>query len=387
MYIVLLIVPSYSVEDRMKFTVETGDLLKALLRTNNVVPSKSTLPILENILFELTGNTLTVTATDLEVSMSVSISVKGNTDGKIAVPAKRLMETVRSLSETPILFTAEIANNKVKMITSTGEYKLTGEVSTEFPTIPEFKEGEHIIFENQMFRRLIQKTVFAVSGDELRPAMMGVLLQIKPQEVCAAATDGHRLVRMVTKKISGGKQTREVIIPIKALNLIAKFAEDGTTSISLNESHIRFSFENTVLISRIIQEKYPNYESVIPLENDKKLVVEKERLIASVRRVALYSSSTTHQIRFQVRKEDLRISAEDVDFGGEANEKIPCDYSADEMEIGFNANYIIDLLAHTDSDEVLFTFSNPTRAAIVQPLTQRESEDILMLVMPIRLNS
>jgi DNA polymerase-3 subunit beta len=373
-------------EDWMKFTVETGDLLKALLRTNNVVPSKSTLPILENILFDLDGNMLTMTATDLEVSISISLTVKGNINGKIAVPAKRLMETVRTLTETPILFTADLSNNKLKMITATGEYRLTGEVSTEFPTIPEFKEGENIIFENQMFRRLIQKTVFAVSGDELRPAMMGVMLQIKPQEVCAAATDGHRLVRMVTKKISGGEQTREVIIPIKALNLIAKFAEDGSTTISLNESHIRFAFENTVLISRIIQEKYPNYESVIPLENDKKLVVAKESLIASVRRVALYSSSTTHQIRFQVRKEDLRISAEDVDFGGEANEKISCDYSADELEIGFNANYVIDILAHIDSDEILFTFSNPTRAAIVQPLTQRESEDILMLVMPIRLN-
>jgi DNA polymerase III subunit beta len=370
----------------MKFTVETGDLLKALLRTNNVVPSKSTLPILENILFDLDGNQLTMTATDLEVSISVSLSVKGSINGKIAVPAKRLMETVRSLTETPILFTADTSTNKLKMITTTGEYKLTGELSTEFPTIPEFKEGEHIVFENSMFRRLIQKTVFAVSSDELRPAMMGVLLQIKPQEVWAAATDGHRLVRMVTKKISGGEQTHEVIIPVKALNLIAKFAEDGSTTISVNESHIRFAFENTVLISRIIQEKYPNYESVIPLENDKKLVVAKESLIASVRRVALYSSSTTHQIRFQVGKTDLRISAEDVDFGGEANEKISCDYSADELEIGFNANYIIDLLAHTDSDEVLFTFSNPTRAAIVQPLTQRESEDILMLVMPIRLN-
>lgn len=371
----------------MKFTVETGDLLKALVRTSNVVPSKSTLPILENILFELNGNSLTITATDLEVSMSVSISVKGNMDGKIAVPAKRLMETVRSLSETPILFTADIANNKVKMITANGEYKLTGEGSGEFPVMPEFQEGDRIIFENQMFKRVIVKTVFAVSSDELRPAMMGVLLHIKPQEVCAAATDGHRLVRMVTKKISGGKEPQEVIVPTKALNLIAKFAEDGETSISLNDVHIRFGFENIVLISRIIQEKYPNYESVIPLENDKKLVVGKEQLIASVRRVALYSSSTTHQIRFQVQKENLRISAEDVDFGGEANEKIPCDYSADELEIGFNANYIIDLLAHTDSDEVLFTFSNPTRAAIVQPLTQRESEDILMLVMPIRLNS
>ncbi len=371
----------------MKFTVETGDLLKALLRTNNVVPSKSTLPILENILFELDENSLTITATDLEVTISVSLIVKGNTNGKIAVPAKRLMETVRSLSETPILFTADTANNKVKMITATGEYRLTGEISSEFPTVPEFKEGEQIIFENQMFRRLIQKSVFAVSSDELRPAMMGVLLQIKPQEVCAAATDGHRLVRMITKKISGGKQTQDVVIPVKALNLIAKFAEDGATSISLNESHIRFSFENTVLISRIIQEKYPNYESVIPLENDKKLIVGKEQLIASVRRVALYSSSTTHQIRFQVQKEELKISAEDIDFGGEAHEKIPCDYSSDELEIGFNANYVIDLLAHTDSDEVLFTFSNPTRAAIVQPLTQRESEDILMLVMPIRLNS
>ncbi len=371
----------------MKFSVETVDLLKALLRTSNVVPTKSTLPILENVLFQLDENVLTVTATDIDVSMSMKINVKGNGNGKIAIPAKRMLETVRSLSDSPILFTADENNNKIKMITTTGEYKLTGESSHDFPSDPEFNESGRVTFHNDVLRRLVQKTMFAVSNDELRPAMTGVYLQLKYGEIRAAATDGHRLVRIIRKGVKNEKEQREIVIPLKTLNLFVKFSEEETVLMSMSESHIRFIFDNTTLISKLIQEKYPNYESVIPLENDKKLIVGKEQLIASVHRVALYSSSTTRQIRFNVQKDTLKISAEDIDFGGEAQEKIPCDYSADELEIGFNANYIADLLTHIDSDEVLFTFSNPTRAAIVQPLTQRESEDILMLVMPIRLNN
>lgn len=371
----------------MKFIVQSNELQKALAKITGVVPSKSTLPILENILFELKKNTLRLAATDLEVSMSAEVDVKGSEDGSITVPAKRLMETIRSLPDVQLIFNADLSSNKVKMITDTGEYTLMGESSEEFPTIPQFKGENQFSLEGNMLKRMITRTVFSVSNDELRPAMTGVLLQLKKGEFRAVATDGHRLVRINYSGVKQPNISKDVIIPAKALNLVARSSEEGVHTVALDTGHVQFSFGNTTLTSRLIEETYPNYESVIPLDNDKKLVVSREVLLASVRRVALYSSSTTHQVRFSLKKSEMRIAAEDIDFGGEAKEKIKCEYDGEEMEIGFNSTYIVDILSHLDSEEVVFKLSSPVRAAIVAPATQKEGEELLMLVMPVRLNT
>ncbi len=371
----------------MKFSVQNAELQKALAKVSGVIPVKSTLPILENFLFALSKNSLTITATDLEISMIVALEVRGMEDGKIAVPARRLVETVRALPDVVVNFQADPPTNKVVMKTEYGEYKLTGESSEEFPTIPEFESKEELTFEYEDLRRMINKTLFAVSTDELRPSMMGVLFQIKKNELRAVSTDGHRLVRYVKKNFSSPKMQRDVIIPSKALNLIARSTEQVQNKISLNNSHVMVKIGNTTLISRLIEENFPNYESVIPTENDKELIVEKETLLSSVRRVSLYSSSTTHQIRFSIGKREMTVSAEDVDFGGEATEKFPCEFQGEGLEIGFNANYVAEILSHIDGERVRFRLSTPTRASIVEPVEQEtEREDLLMLVMPVRLN-
>jgi DNA polymerase-3 subunit beta len=370
----------------MKFTVASSELQKALTKINGVVPSKSTLPILENILFDLTKNTLKLSATDLEVSMSATIEVKGAEDGKIAVPAKRLMETIRALPDVQVVFHADLSANRIKMITETGEYVLMGEASDEFPTIPQFKAEEKLSLSGDMLRRMINRMIFAVSTDELRPAMTGMLLQVRESELRAVVTDGHRLVRINYTGIGKTKLKKDIIIPAKAMNLVSRSAEDGENTMAVDTTHVQFTFGNATLTSRVIKEPYPNYEAVIPLDNDKKLTVSRDLLLASVRRVALYSSSTTHQIRCTLKKNELRVSAEDTDFGGEAKEKVVCDYSAEEMEIGFNSTYLIDILSHIDSDEVEFRLSSAVRAAIVTPAKQKPDEDLLMLVMPMRLN-
>ena len=371
----------------MKFTVACSELQKALTKVNGVVPSKSTLPILENILFNLTKNQLKLVATDLEVSISATIEVKGTEDGIIAVPAKRVMETIRALPDVQLVFHAESGTNKIKMITESGEYNLVGESSDEFPAIPQFKSEDQISLNSGLVRSMINKTIFSVSSDELRPAMTGVLFQLRGPEMRVVATDGHRLVRINYSSQAKTKIKKELIIPAKALTLLARSAEEGDNTISVDSTHVQFSFGNTTLTSRLIEESYPNYESVIPLDNDTKLTVSRDLLLASVRRVALYSSSTTHQVRFSVKKNEMKIAAEDIDFGGEAREKLNCSYSGDELEIGFNATYVIDILSHIDSPEVVFNFSSSVRAAIITPAAQREHEDVLMLVMPMRLNS
>ncbi|HEY4612574.1 MAG TPA: DNA polymerase III subunit beta [Bacteroidota bacterium] len=371
----------------MKFTVASSELQKTLTKISGVVPSKSTLPILENILFDLSKNTLHLAATDLEVSMSASLEVKGSEDGKIAVPARRIMETIRALPDVQLAFAADVAANKIKMVTETGEYALVGESSEEFPVIPQFKGEEKITLNGELLRRLIARTIFSVSADELRPAMTGVLLQLAPKEFRAVATDGHRLVRISYSGVAQTKSKKDIIIPAKALGLVGKSIEEGESTVVMDAAHVQFTCGNTTLTSRLIEENYPNYESVIPLDNDKSLTVNREMLLASVRRVALYSNMTTRQVRFSLKKNELRVAAEDIDFGGEAKEKVACEYKDDELEIGFNSSYVIDMLSHMDADEIVFKFSSSVRAAIVSPAKQREGEDILMLVMPMRLNA
>jgi DNA polymerase-3 subunit beta len=319
--------------------------------------------------------------------MSVDLKVNGSTDGKIAVPAKRLFETIRSLPNAAITFSADLGTNKISMQTENGEYKLTGESSENYPSIPVFKGQEELKIDKGILQRLIGKTVFAVSADELRPAMMGILFQMKKDGIRTVATDGHRLVKLENSLVSFGKTEREVIIPAKAMGLVLKSIEEHECTISFSETHAMFSIGSITLVSRLIDEKYPNYESVIPLDNEKKLTVDKNQLLSSVRRTALYASSTTHQVRMTLKKNAIAVSAEDIDFGSEAKETLSCEYAFEPLDIGFNASYIIEILSHIDTDEVVFMLSSATRACIVTPAKQHEGEHLLMLVMPVRLNA
>ncbi len=370
----------------MKFAVNSTELQRVLGKLGGVIPSKSTMPILENILCELEGGVLTLTATDLAISLTLTVKVDGKEDGKIAIPAKRLMDTMRSLPDTVASFVMDTATNKIRIQTETGQYQLTGEPAKEYPQIITFKGEQQITLDAATLRRMIHRTVFAVSSDELRPAMMGVLFQSTEQELRAVATDGHRLVRIVLKK-SGDSLPSDIIIPAKALHVVVKSLEEGEATIGVTQTHVKFLFNDSLLVSRLIDETYPNYESVIPGENTKVLRVKRDDLIGSIRRVALYASQTTHQVRFQVERDVLQISAQDLDFGGEAREKLPCTYSGEALEIGFNSQYLVDILTHLEDGEVLLKFSSPTRAGIIAPAEESPQEEVIMLVMPVRLTN
>ena len=370
----------------MKFTASSSDLLKVITRASGVVPTRSTLPILENYLFDLTNDSLKVTATDLEVSLSTTVRVKGEGNGKLAVQAKRLMETIRALPNVEIRFSMDSGTKKLSMKTKSGEYTLAGESSEDYPTIALPKTDSVLSIDRDTITRLVNQSLFATSTDELRPAMMGVLFQIRKNEIRAVSTDGHRLVRM-NAKVESSKEEKDIIIPSKALNILTKSLEEENCAIAVDESQAVFTFGETVLVTRLIGERYPNYESVIPTDNDKKLLVKRNDMLAAVRRIALYASSTTHQVRLSLKKNGLTVSAEDVDFGNEAKETLDCEYSSENMDIGFNGNYVIDVLSHLDAEECVFELSTPTRAGIVHPAKQRDGEDLLMLIMPVRLNA
>jgi len=371
----------------MKFSANTAELQRTLSKVHGVIPSKSPTPILESFLFDLTGNTLTVTATDLEVSFTISVDVTGVEDGSIAIPGKRLMETIRALPpEGTPSFVVDAATNRIRITTQNGEYVLSGESAKEFPALPAFSAGEEVILEAAELRKIIQHTIFAVSTDELRPAMMGVLFQSKGSELRAVSTDGHRLVRYAQKLPAKAALKRDIIVPAKALQILSRSIEAGASTIGVSESHIRFSFERSTLLSRLIDETYPSYESVIPTDNEKVMTVSREAVVSSIRRVALYASASTHQIRLGLKEGSLTIRAQDIDFGGEARETIRCDYAGEELEIGFNAQYVMEMLNHLDEDKVSFRFSTPTRAGLLTP-TNGNGGNVVMLVMPVRLTN
>jgi DNA polymerase-3 subunit beta len=371
----------------MKFSVSCLDLQKILVKAGSVIPSKSTMPILENYLFKLKEDSLEITATDMEMSILTSIKVAGETNGSMVIPAKRLMDTIRALPNVNLKFSADVNSNKIVMKTDKGEYRLTGQPSSEYPEIPQLKDAEEISIETDLLKRFINKTVFAASADELRPAMTGVLFQLKIGQIRAVATDGHRLVKITNTSFDSLKRERDVIIPTKSLNIISKHFEEPIKSVSIDDANVLFNFGETQMISRVIDEKYPNYESVIPSDNNLTLLVNKSELLSSVKRTSFYASTTTHQVRFSINKNVLSISAEDIDFGSEAKETMACEFSGDALEIGFNANYVVDMLSHLEDEEIEFLLSTPSRAVMIKPKNQSEKEELLMLVMPVRLSS
>lgn len=369
----------------MKFNVASGDLNEGLSAVIGAVPTKATLPILETILFESEEGKLKLTATDLEISIVEYIDADIEEEGAVAIPARRLLETLRQLPAIPVFFEVDERQN-VRFRTDKGTYKLVGEEAADFPDTPGMEDGTTLKTSSTLIHKAIQKTIFAVSSDDLRPAMMGVYFEIDASESRFVATDGHRLVRFVNKALTSEQELR-FIVPDKALSLVLKALDEEECELSVSRDHARFRSGKTMIITRLISEQYPNYESVIPRDNDKILHISKEQMLATVRRVSVFSSTTTRQIRLELQPDKLTIRAEDLDMSSEAKETISCDYDNEEMEIGFNARYLGDVLNNVEGDEVRFEFSTPNRAGIVKPSEEEKGEEMLMLVMPVMLNS
>lgn len=369
----------------MKFSISSGELVKGLSAVYGVVPNKATLPILETVLFEAEEGKLKLTATDLEISIIEYVEANIEDSGSVAIPVRRLLETLRQLPDIPISFSID-DRYQIQFKTDRGTYKLIGEQGEEFPAVPSLDDGQNMSLESESLKDAIHKTSFAVSTDDLRPAMMGVYFQVGSTESRVVATDGHRLVRLSKKDMVAEKEMN-FIIPEKALSLALKALSDEAVDMTITDDHVRFHSGNTIVVTRLINEQYPNYDSVIPRENEKIMKVNKDEMLATVRRVSIFSSTTTRQIRLQLSTDEVEICAEDIDMSSEAKETIACEYGSEEMVIGFNAKYLADVLSNVDDEEVVFEFSTPNRAGIVKPSKQDENQEMLMLVMPVMLNT
>ena len=372
----------------MKFIVSSSALLKQLSSINGVVTNNPVVPILENFLFEINNSTLTITASDLETSMITQLPVEAKENGRIAAPAKILLETLKNLPDQPVTFTIDEETYTIEISSSNGRYKLSGENATDFPRVPVVQGGTAIEIPSNVLSRAINKTIFAVSNDELRPAMTGIFVQLRNDSVTFVATDGHRLLRYRRTDIATNQET-SLIIPRKAFMLLKSTLPSEATAVRVefNNSNAFFSFDNIRMICRLIDERYPDYENVIPVQNPNKLVIDRLDLLSSVKRISIYSNKTTHQIRLKLSGSEMQVSAEDLDFSNEANERLSCQYEGEDMEIGFNAKFLMEMLNNIDSDEISFELSTPNRAGLLMPIVNEENESVLMLVMPVMLNN
>ncbi len=372
----------------MKFIVSSSYLLKQLQVLGGIINSNNTLPILDNFLFDLDGNSLKVSASDLETTVSSKLNVESNESGSVCIPARLLLDTLKTFPEQPLTFTVE-ENNTVEISSNHGKYALAYAAGDEFPTAVELKDPSETKIQGDILATAISKTIFASGNDDLRPVMSGVFFQFSTEGLTFVATDAHKLVKYTREDVAAS-QTAEFIMPKKPLNLLKSIlgGSEEEVTIEYNDSNAKFSFENTTMICRLIDGKYPNYEAVIPKENPNKLSIDRNQFLNSVRRVSIFSNKTTHQIRLKIAGAELNISAEDIDYSNKAEERLTCDYQGDDMQIGFNSRFLTEMLNNLTSDDVSLEMSLPNRAGILTPGDGLdEGEQVTMLVMPVMLNN
>ncbi|MVZ63173.1 DNA polymerase III subunit beta [Sphingobacterium humi] len=372
----------------MRFIVSTSILLKQLQSISGASSSSTVLPILENFLFEIKDNLLTISATDLQTSMVTSLQIEAKEEGRVAMPSKILIETLKTLPDQPVAFSVDMNTLAVEISAGDGKYKLSGENADDFPKIPVVDNISTVSLAAPVLLEAINKTIFAVSNDELRPAMSGVLVQLAEQSITFVATDAHKLVRYRRTDVGADKPT-SIILPKKALTLLKSSlpSDDVQVSIEYNNTNAFFQFGNISLICRLIDERYPDYEAVIPRLNPNKLTVDRSLFLNTLRRVVIFANKTTHQVRLKISGSELHISAEDLDFSNEAHERLSCQFEGEDMEIGFNAKFLVEMLNNLYCEEVVLEMSTPNRAGLLLPAIKEDHVDVLMLVMPVMLNN
>lgn len=372
----------------MKFIVSSSYLLKQLSAINGVITTNPVVPILENFLFEITDGKLTITASDLQTSMITELEVEAKENGSIAVPSKILLETLRNLPEQPVTFSIDEETYSIEINSDNGRYKLAGENATDFPKVPSVSDGNDVNISSDVLGNAINNTILATSSDELRPAMTGVYLNLSDTNTTFVATDGHRLIRYRRVDIAADNGA-SMIIPRKALTLLKSTLPSGNTNVNVqyNVANAFFKFDGIHMVCRLIDERFPDYENVIPANNDNEMIIDRTELLGSLKRIAIYANKTTHQVRLKITGSELVISSEDLDFSNEANERLSCDHNGADIEIGFNGKFLIEMLANIDSTQVSMKFSEPNKAGLLFPVDKDDNEDLLMLVMPVMLSN
>lgn len=373
----------------MRFIVSSTALSSHLQAISRVINTKNALPILDCFLFELQDGTLSVTVSDSETTMITTLEVnESDTDGRFAVPAKTLLDALKEIPEQPLSFEVNLGNLEITVQYQNGKYSLMGQNADEFPqSVGLSTDAVHVEIDANVLLGGINRSVFATADDELRPVMNGIYFDITTEDITLVASDGHKLVRCKTFAAHGNERAA-FILPKKPANLLKNLLpkEQGMVTLEFDERNAVFTLEEYRMVCRLIEGRYPNYNSVIPQNNPYKVIVDRMQLIGALRRVSIFSSQASSLIKLRLSGNQITISAQDIDFSTSAEETVTCQYEGNDMSIGFKSTFLLDILTNISAEEVVIELADPSRAGVITPLEQEEKEDLLMLLMPMMLN-
>jgi len=372
----------------MKFNVSSSKLFSQLQAVSRVIAPKNSLQILEGVLFQLEGNKLEMTASDGETTIRTTVDVENaEGNGKVVFGAKLLLDTLKEFPEQPLVFQIDDQNFGLNISSENGTYSFVGSNGNEYPEMQQDAMGGSIEIQSDLLLDAVNKTIFCTADDELRPVMNGIYFDLQEDHIAMVATDAHRLVRYINTSIRSSSPIG-FILPKKPATLLKNVLgkESNTVAIQCGEKNIRFTFGQTVIVCRQIEGRFPNYDAVIPKNNSNVVVVDRQTLLNACKRVAVFASSSTSLLKLAMQENEMKISAQDIDFSTSAEEVIACSYTGDPMAIGFQAHFLVEILSTLTSQEVMLQLADPARPGLVLPAENAENETLLMLLMPMLLS-
>ncbi len=374
----------------MKFVVSSIDLLNHLQSVSRVISPKNTLPILDNFLFNLDGKTLEITASDLETTMVTSMNLQNTSDsGIISVPARILTDTLKEFPEQPLTFDINTDTLAIVISSENGQFTIIGQNGSDFPQLPAIKDDKksNLKIAADLLEGGITSTLFATADDELRPVMNGIFIEISPEELIFVASDAHKLVRCKHKEVATDINA-SFILPKKPASLLKNLLtrEKGDVLVEVDDKNALFTLSNYKLICRLVEGNYPSYNSVIPTDNQNKMIIDRLKFLNTLKRVSVFSNQASNLVKLHLTGNQITISAQDIDFSISAYERLSCQYEGDEMDIGFKSVFLIEILNNLQSSDIVMELSDPSRAGLFLPL-EKDDEDVLMLLMPMMINN
>jgi DNA polymerase III subunit beta len=376
----------------MKFVVSSSELLGHLQAISRVISSKNTLPILDNFLFNLTGNDLEITASDLESTLITKMKLQNTEgDGRIALPARILLDTLKEFSVQPLTFDINMETLAVVISSENGTFNAVGHNGIDFPVLPAIKSEKKTAFRMNadILMAGISKTLFATADDELRPVMGGIFVEASTDKITFVASDAHKLVRY-QRTDAHADDSASFILPKKPASLLKNILprEEGVVSVEFDDKNAFFILSDYKVVCRLVEGNYPNYNSVIPKNNPRKITIDRVEFYNTLRRVSVFSNQASNLVKLQLKGNQVMVSAQDIDFSISAYERIKCQYEGEEIEIGFKSVFLLEILANIDSQDVMIELADPTRAGLFLPaIVENNSEDLLMLLMPMMINA
>jgi DNA polymerase III subunit beta len=376
----------------MKFVVSSSELLGHLQAISRVISSKNTLPILDNFLFNLSGNDLEITASDLESTLITRMKLENTDgDGTIALPARILLDTLKEFSVQPLTFDINLGTMAVVISSENGKFNVVGQNGIDFPALPAIKKDKKFSFNINANVLLagITRTLFATADDELRPVMGGIFIEASAERITFVASDAHKLVRY-QRTDAHADDSASFILPKKPASLLKNILpkEEGVVKVEFDDKNAFFNLSDHKVVCRLVEGNYPNYNSVIPKNNPRKITIDRVEFYNTLKRVSVFSNQASNLVKLQLKGNQIMVSAQDIDFSISAYERIKCQYEGEDIEIGFKSVFLLEILANIGSQDVMIELADPTRAGLFLPVsTENEAEDLLMLLMPMMINA